>query len=534
MNVKRKSQFSICGILLDPARLTERHEFYFELLPQLARWGYNTIIWHFSDDEGFALKLKSHPELASPYAFTKSKMRKFIKSATDVGIDIIPEVESLGHSLFLTGLPQYAHLLDGDPFDHNAICPSHWDTLPLLKEIIDEVIELFPSPYFHVGLDEADLTGCKRCSRRSLGKQEWFVFSEHVSAIHEIITAHGKRVMMWADSVEKQPALLGVLPKDIILLHWQYQDVGVRPERIIPSIDAGFEVVCVPKMCGGILQPDEAEFKNMDVMTQFANRCSSGCLGLVTCWWEPARNLRDTYPLSAAYAGYLFSTGRISRRVSFTNRFIKRYFGLTDSIVAKALWDLHKLVLSRSEMKSLFPNDIGQIYEAVNFADGEDFVKSLDDIEHCITVLKSARRNVKYHNNEYNAYIFSAQLILTSRNNGLRLSRAAHIYRAAAFLREQKVPRSLILKELSKITEILHKMKQENAELNKVVSMEWDRTRYSRDKKKDGSSKRIRQRGDRILLPELQRCSSFLELLLKQYKQALSTYRKHGIFPGGI
>ncbi len=75
---KSKSrQLGFRGLMLDPARLTERHDFYFKLLPQLAEWGFNTLWWHFSDDEGFALKLKSHPELASPYAFTKTEMKRF-------------------------------------------------------------------------------------------------------------------------------------------------------------------------------------------------------------------------------------------------------------------------------------------------------------------------------------------------------------------------------------------------------------------------------------------------------------------------
>jgi len=69
----------------------------------------------------------------------------------------------------------------------------------------EEVAELFPSPHFHAGLDEAQLGDCPRCKRRGRGKLSWWVFVRHVLAIHKVVTGLGKRMVMWADSVEKHP-----------------------------------------------------------------------------------------------------------------------------------------------------------------------------------------------------------------------------------------------------------------------------------------------------------------------------------------
>lgn len=60
------ARFPIRGLLTDPARLTRRRESYFQLLPQLAEWGCNTLWLHFCDDEGQAFRFRSHPELGSP------------------------------------------------------------------------------------------------------------------------------------------------------------------------------------------------------------------------------------------------------------------------------------------------------------------------------------------------------------------------------------------------------------------------------------------------------------------------------------
>ena len=53
-------------------------------------------------------------------------------------------------------------------------------------------------------------------------------------------------MIMWADHVERDPALLKALPKDIVMAHWQYREV--RGEQIERSLRAGFEVVCCPAM----------------------------------------------------------------------------------------------------------------------------------------------------------------------------------------------------------------------------------------------------------------------------------------------
>ncbi|MCC6681379.1 MAG: family 20 glycosylhydrolase [Phycisphaeraceae bacterium] len=527
------NRFQIKGIMFDPARLVERHEFYLSILPQLAKWGYNTILWHFSDDEGFALRLDSHPELASPYAMSKVQTRRFIQAAADVGIDVIPELESLGHSLAITGLPQYRHLFDGDPFDHNAICPSHPDTLPLIRTLIEEVAGLFPSQYFHTGLDEVDLRGCKRCALRARKRPQSYLLSEHARAIHSSVTACGKRMMMWADPVEKHPQLLRELPRDILLLHWHY--AAVPAERIIPSVDAGFEIVCVPKMCGGILQPDVDAMRNVNEMTALAQQlCNRGCLGAIACWWEPARNLRDTYPLAAAYTAHLFARGMVRRHLSFTRSFAKEYFGLQNADAADALWRLHELVLTREEAKYLFPNDLGQIHEAIHASCTKDYNRLLQDAHQCYDLLESGRRKVKAHKCEYDAYLLSARIIVTARTNALQLSRAAQYYRRAALLHEHKAPREEILGRLQEASTVVAGMSSSMTELARAASKEWDRTRYSRDAKKDASSPRIRQRGDRMLLPELLRCSRFLRNLCRDFRAAMVIYRRGGPFPGGI
>ena len=61
-------RLQIKGVMLDMARVTEKHSYYDKLLPRLAGWGYNTVFAHFTDDEGCAMRFKRRPALATQHA----------------------------------------------------------------------------------------------------------------------------------------------------------------------------------------------------------------------------------------------------------------------------------------------------------------------------------------------------------------------------------------------------------------------------------------------------------------------------------
>ena len=90
MTPAQRSDWPIRGIMADPARLIEKHSFYFDLLEMMAEWGLNTLWWHFVDDQGFQLVLDGHPELATPHAFTKPEMARLLAKAESLGIDVVP------------------------------------------------------------------------------------------------------------------------------------------------------------------------------------------------------------------------------------------------------------------------------------------------------------------------------------------------------------------------------------------------------------------------------------------------------------
>ena len=523
----------IRGLMLDPARLTERHFYYFDLLPDLAKWGYNTLWWHFMDDEGFAQKLRSRPELASPYAFSLAEARRFVALARSHGIDVVPEVESLGHTLSVTRLPQYAHLFNGRPFGHNAMCPSHPDTLALLRDIIPEVAELFGGKYLHAGLDESNLSGCERCAERNRGKPPWHVLAEHIIAAREIVAACGRRMVMWADSIERNPELLQVLPKDIVLAHWNYSEIPV--EKIEPSVDAGFEIICVSAISGSSVQTNAKALRNHDGMVELSNRLSSrGSIGVVTCWWEPFGRLRDTYRTSMAYAGESMVAGKALDKEKFFGKISREFFGCRGKKTGRALLDLMNIMLPRGTFKAMFYDSVSDFILAIHLAMDESFAKRREESLAVLESLESCSPGVSRHYAEFVAHLLAARVVVAAYDNAAAALEAHRLHTRAASAEEVGGDRGEIAQELLNCREVLASRIAPMKELARELEMDWDRTRHPHDPKKHMKSPYVRQRIIRGLVHTVTRNAAYVKESVRSFDTSIRGYRKTGDFPGGL
>ena len=259
---------------------------------------------------------------------------------------------------------------------------------------------VFPSRYFHAGLDEVDLGRCPRCARRGKGKPKWWIYAEHAKAVYRILRAAGKEMILWADHVERDPAMLKVLPKDIIMAHWHYREI--RPEAIDRSLAAGFRVIGCPALChhGDMIMPNAANFANMDAMTGRIASASGGqtawaghdytvglsnpslpggaidsspssaansprrkagvgartdagvvaqVLGIVNTWWTLWRGLRDAYLPAVAYTGAMLSAQAAVEKPAFARRLAARFFGLRSAAAERAIWTLHEEMIDRNQ-----------------------------------------------------------------------------------------------------------------------------------------------------------------------------------------
>jgi N-acetyl-beta-hexosaminidase len=210
------------GFMVDAPRTPESTEYYHRLIDFSADWGFNALIFRITDDQGVAIRFESHPELLThKNALTTTQIRELVKHAQDRGIELIPEIESFGHTKYITSIQQYADLADHDPKNpdkrsssFSGLIPSHPKALRLIGDIYRETASLFPSRYFHGGCDEV-AWGDSEYTRQILKtKTRAQVWAQYINDLNSIARKAGKEFIIWADHpLNEDPAILPLLSK---------------------------------------------------------------------------------------------------------------------------------------------------------------------------------------------------------------------------------------------------------------------------------------------------------------------------------
>lgn len=313
------------GLMIDCSRLLERHAYYFRLLDFMADWNMNTLVLHFADDSGCAIALPGFRELAMPHAFSTGEIRRLVDEAEKRGIEVIPELETFGHTRFITDRPAYRHLYAGRrsrTLIFNAIDPLHPDTQRLMRRLIRAVSRLFPSPTLHVGCDEVNLEDY--CRRR--GADAGIVWSDYVNRVFDMTRACGKQPMFWADHPARNARIAERLQKAATAVWWNY-----RPQPPIQELRnlqrAGFERIVAAPSTGcyyaRFLTP-RRQLANVRSMAQRARRY--GLDGMINTVWTTHRYSQGAMYYGMAFAADAAGRGRADRR-AFHARFADRVFG---------------------------------------------------------------------------------------------------------------------------------------------------------------------------------------------------------------
>ncbi|MCF6175280.1 MAG: family 20 glycosylhydrolase [Victivallaceae bacterium] len=307
-----KSSFRFRGVQLDLARQVETLEFIKQFTDIIAANGYNVLFLYL---EG-RVRTESFPYPTDNECYTLEQMCEIIEYASSKGIDVVPGISLLGHGeLFLKHeeLAELAELRDGRNgrfwANHKHVfCPSQKATCEFFEKYLKEICAIFPSEYIHIGLDEVwDIGYCEKCKEQAvdfMGEQSLFL--NHLLHCHKILTSFGKRVMMWDDMFEYYRDILEKVPRDVIMVNWQYYNdvqhyrghfTNLKTEHILAEYDRlGFEY---------IIAPSDYSSANVRTFTEYSENFKP--LGaLITTWEKETCFLYKSMP-TIAYAGRLWS-----------------------------------------------------------------------------------------------------------------------------------------------------------------------------------------------------------------------------------
>ena len=331
--------FKIRAAQIDLARQMETPEFICGFIDMISQNGYNAVFLYLED----RIVTKTYPYPAPGEAYTCEQIRQIVDYAAHKGIEVIPCVATLGHAERFLRFPQLQHLSEvrGDTLDRfggkakNSFCVSLPEFYQFLFAYLDEILPLFPSRYFHAGLDEFwNFNLCELCRAKVKNfHDEELLFAEHIRKVHNYLTSRGKQMAMWPDMFENYHSILPDLPKDIIMTEWQYQrDVrfcqahfnNLTEENTLARYQKlGFEVWAAPA---------DMLLSNGQSFIDYASRYDNVTGFLQTAWEKSDTFTYRTWPIIAA-------NGRKAAGLGEEEAFegaISNLFGIDDKLFCAA------------------------------------------------------------------------------------------------------------------------------------------------------------------------------------------------------
>jgi len=188
---------------------------------------------------------RSHP-LISPRggSLTAGEIKELVAYARKHHIEIVPEQQTFGHLHHALKWEKYSAL--GEVPHGHVLSPANPETYKLVKSLYDELVPLFPGPFLHIGADETVELGAGQSralvAQAGLGR----VYFNHIRRVSEILAPYKKRLMFWGDIAMHNPELLTELPKDLIVMSWDYSPRDSYEAYLKPFRDAGLDVFVCP------------------------------------------------------------------------------------------------------------------------------------------------------------------------------------------------------------------------------------------------------------------------------------------------
>jgi hexosaminidase len=244
-------RFSWRGMLLDCSRHFMEKDFVKRYIDLLALHKMNVLHWHLTEDQGWRIEIEQYPKLTEIGAwrtqkdgsiyggfYTKEDIREIVAYAKERHITVVPEIELPGHSLAaLSSYPQLS--CTGGPFEvendwgvfKDIYCAGNDSVFMFLENALDEVLELFPSKYIHIGGDEAPKyrwNNCNKCKARMRNEgldDSHQLQSYFITRIERYLNSKGRQIIGWDEILE------GGLAPSATVQSWRGMDGGIAAAK---------------------------------------------------------------------------------------------------------------------------------------------------------------------------------------------------------------------------------------------------------------------------------------------------------------
>lgn len=253
-------RFACRALMLDPARhfLPVKDVKFF--IDQMAKYKYNVLQLHLTDDQGWRVAINSHPRLASAKHYTQDELREIVSYAAQRHIEVIPEMDIPGHTVaILAAYPELScsHLKEDTVVvghtTNRMVCAANNRSYEVLTDVINEIAPLFASPYIHLGGDEAAVPAnwakcadCQEMMRKAGYTEATQLMTPFFDRILAAVRVNGKKPILWCELDNIYPPANDYLfpyPKDVTLVTWRN---GLTPTCLSLTKKYGHPIIMAP------------------------------------------------------------------------------------------------------------------------------------------------------------------------------------------------------------------------------------------------------------------------------------------------
>ena len=258
-------RFVYRAFLIDVGRHFFSIEYLKKLIDMFALHHINYFHWHLTEDQGWRIEIKKYPKLTeigskrtetvllgdkgydgTPVSgyYTQEEARELVKYAADRFITIIPEIDMPGH--IQSALAAYPELgCTGGPYPvcthfgviKEVLCAGNPKALQLAKDVVNEIMDIFPSEYIHLGGDECPKDRWKECAKcqqkikdlnlkdEDKHSKEELLQTWFMGELEKDIRARGRRMIAWDEILDGSPS------KTVTVIGWTSKDASIRSAR---------------------------------------------------------------------------------------------------------------------------------------------------------------------------------------------------------------------------------------------------------------------------------------------------------------
>jgi hexosaminidase len=262
------------GALLDVGRHFFSVEEVKTFIDMMAMHKLNCFHWHLTEDQGWRIEIKKYPLLTEigsvrensqvigthhvhnvgysgtpygPYFYTQDQIRDVVKYAEENFVTVVPEIDLPGHSR--AALAAYPHLgCKGKDYtvgvkwgvQDEVMCVGKESTFEFIEGVMEEVLELFPSEYIHIGGDECRRKHWEECPAcQAKMRAEGFSREAQLQTycnyrVETYLKKHGRKMIGWDEVLD------GGVSESTVVMSWTGVDGGIQAAK------AGNDVIMTP------------------------------------------------------------------------------------------------------------------------------------------------------------------------------------------------------------------------------------------------------------------------------------------------